>query len=236
MHPGGFSAVVDASKFFHMFLTQDDEGQCMGMIDSLSGVHYWYSRLTMGSRNSPGVSGCFGASLLRVVQASSEDLQGHPDQNDFVSYICKRGYNPSLGMGRVLMGDDGEPSLLIWIHINDNFLHGPTYDKVKRGLDHIMNVALRLGLICQPMKTKPPAQRQRFRGFDYDLVALPFIGIPIDKLSCAKALLCFITDEMKGPLTRLSLLVVTDVLESLVLATPNRIGATFLRGLYGAVH
>jgi hypothetical protein len=236
MYPGGFSAVVDASKFFHMFLTQDAERQFMGMIHPLTGVHYWYSRFPMGSRNSPGASGRFGAALLRVIQDTSEDFQGHPAQNDFVSYIRERGYNPSLGTGRVLMGVDGEPSLLIWIHVDDIFLHGPTYEKVKRGLDHIMNVALRLGLICQPVKTKPPAQRQRFCGFDYDSASLPFIGIPTDKLSRAKALLRFLTDEMEGPLARLSLSVVTGVLESLVPATPNRIGATFLRGLYRAVH
>ena len=220
LYPGGFSAVVDASKFFHMFPTREDERQYMGMIHPLTELHYWYSRLPMGSRNSPGASGRFGAALLRVLQASSVDFQGHPSQNDFVAYIRDQGYDPALGTGRVLLGEDGEPSLLIWIHVDDILLHGPTYAKVRRGLDHIMDVALRLGLICQPVKTKPPAQRQRFCGFEYDTVDRPFLAIPEDKLSRAKALVRFLKDEVEGPLARLSLSVVTGVLESLVPATP----------------
>jgi hypothetical protein len=31
MYPGGFSSVIDASKFFHMFLTVDEERQFMGL-------------------------------------------------------------------------------------------------------------------------------------------------------------------------------------------------------------
>jgi hypothetical protein len=32
MYPGGFSSVIDASKFFHMFLTVDEERKFMGII------------------------------------------------------------------------------------------------------------------------------------------------------------------------------------------------------------
>jgi hypothetical protein len=32
MYPGGFSSVIDASKFFHIFLTVDEELQFMGLI------------------------------------------------------------------------------------------------------------------------------------------------------------------------------------------------------------
>jgi hypothetical protein len=32
MHPGGFSSVIDASKFFHILLTVDEEHQFMGII------------------------------------------------------------------------------------------------------------------------------------------------------------------------------------------------------------
>jgi hypothetical protein len=32
MYPGGFSSVIDVSKFFHIFLTVDEERQLMGLI------------------------------------------------------------------------------------------------------------------------------------------------------------------------------------------------------------
>jgi hypothetical protein len=64
MYPGGFSSVIDASKFFHMFLTVDEERQFVGLIHPDTGDHYWYTRLPMGSSNSPAVSGRFGAASL----------------------------------------------------------------------------------------------------------------------------------------------------------------------------
>jgi hypothetical protein len=55
MYPGGFSSVIDASKFFHMFLTVDDERKFMGLIHPYTGDHYWYTRLPMGSSISLAV-------------------------------------------------------------------------------------------------------------------------------------------------------------------------------------
>jgi hypothetical protein len=40
MYPGGFSSFIDASKFFHMFLTVDEERQFMGLIHPDTGDHY----------------------------------------------------------------------------------------------------------------------------------------------------------------------------------------------------
>jgi hypothetical protein len=48
MYPGGFSSVIDASKFFHMFLTVDEERRFMGMVHPDTGDHYWYTRFPMG--------------------------------------------------------------------------------------------------------------------------------------------------------------------------------------------
>jgi hypothetical protein len=49
MYPGVFSSVIDASKFFHMFLTVDEERKFMGIIHPDTGDHYWYTCLPMGS-------------------------------------------------------------------------------------------------------------------------------------------------------------------------------------------
>jgi hypothetical protein len=67
MYPGGFASVIDASKFFHMSLNVDGERRFMGLIHPDTGDHYWYTRLPMGSSNSPAVSGRFGAAFLRLI-------------------------------------------------------------------------------------------------------------------------------------------------------------------------
>jgi hypothetical protein len=67
MYPGVFSSVIDAYKFFHMFLTVNEERRFMDLIHPDTGYHYWYNRLPMGSSNSPSVSGRFGAAFLRLV-------------------------------------------------------------------------------------------------------------------------------------------------------------------------
>jgi hypothetical protein len=48
MYPGGFSSVIDSSKFFHMFFTLDEERKFMGKIHPYTRDHYWYTRLPMG--------------------------------------------------------------------------------------------------------------------------------------------------------------------------------------------
>ena len=93
------------------------------------------------------------------------------------------GFDPKLGEGRVLVADDGSPALLIWIHVDDVFLHGPTGDKVVAGLNYVMDTALRLGLICQPVKTKPPGQVQKFCGMLYDTRGTPCMRIPRSRSS-----------------------------------------------------
>jgi hypothetical protein len=49
MYPGVFPSVIDASKFFHMFPTVDEERKFMGIINPDTGYHYWYTRFPMGS-------------------------------------------------------------------------------------------------------------------------------------------------------------------------------------------
>jgi hypothetical protein len=83
IYPGGFSSVIDASKFFHMFLTVDDERKFMGLIHPYTGDHYWYTRLPMGSSNYPAVSGRFGAAFLHPIFQEVEEMQGKVLINDW---------------------------------------------------------------------------------------------------------------------------------------------------------
>jgi len=122
--------------------------------------------------------------------------------------------------------------LLIWIHVDDVFLHGPSEAKVIAGLNYVMETALRLGLICQPVKTRPPCRIQKFCGLLYDTRRIPTLRILTGKILRAKALIHYLHLELSGQLARLTLAVVTGVLQSLVPATPANIGATFLHHLY----
>jgi hypothetical protein len=85
MYPGGFYSVIDASKFFHIFFTVDEERQFMGLIHPDTGDLYWHAHLPMGSSNSPAVSGRFGAAFLYLIFQEVEEMQGEVVINDWKS-------------------------------------------------------------------------------------------------------------------------------------------------------
>ena len=62
MYEGGYSAVIDASKFFHQFSTHPDDRPHLGLKHSITGVLYFYRGLPMG-----GVP-------LRLLQVSTDCL------------------------------------------------------------------------------------------------------------------------------------------------------------------
>ena len=100
-----------------------------------------------------------------------------------------------------------------------------------------MNGALRVGLICQPCKTWPPSQVQKYCGFLYDTVAIPCLRVPQDKADRALATIRYLrSGAATNRLSRLTLAVVVGLLQSLVDATPNRVGQTYLRRLYNKLH
>jgi hypothetical protein len=99
MYPGVFSPVIDASKFFHMFLTVNEEREFMGLIHPDTGYHYWYTRLPMGSSNSPAVSGRFGAAFFSLICQEVEEMQGEVLINDWKVALQGSGFDPKLGIG-----------------------------------------------------------------------------------------------------------------------------------------
>jgi hypothetical protein len=181
MYPGGFSSVIDASKFLHIFLTVDEERKFMGLIHPYTGDHYWYTRLSMGSSNSPAVSGRFGAAFLRLICQKVEEMQGEVLIDDWKVTLKGSGFDPKLGIGRVLIGSDGLPVCLIWIHVDDIFLHGPTRAKCTSALKKILDLTVLVGLICHLTKLKPPTQIHTCCGFLYDSVGTPKLRIPDNK-------------------------------------------------------
>jgi hypothetical protein len=92
-------------------------------------------------------------------------MQGEVQINDWRVALEGSGFAPKLGIGRVLIGSDGPPRCLIWIHVDNSFLHGRTREKCTSALKKILDLTVLLGLICHPTKLKPPAQIHKFCGF-----------------------------------------------------------------------
>ena len=208
----------------------------MGLIHPKTGKLYVYGTLPMGTRNSPGASGRFGAAFIRMILETSPLFQGKAVDNSIQQYFTKTVYHPTLGEGRVLMGSDGLPVVLIWLHVDDIFIHSPTLDKLKKALDHIMAITVKLGLVCHPSKTSPPSQIVTYCGFIYDTTSTPTLRIPQNKVSRAVSMIHFLQSGVKHTFSRLLISMVVGFLQSLVPATPGNIGAAFLRPVYEDLH
>jgi hypothetical protein len=161
-----------------------------------------------------------------------EEMQGEVLINDWKVALEGGGFDPKLGIGQVLIGSDGLPVCLIWINVDDIFLHGPTRAKCTSALKKILDLTVLVGLICHPTKIKPPAQIQTFCAFLYDTLGTLKLRIPDNKFVRALALLEFLMRGSRTVLCCLALAVVVGTLQSLVPATPNAIGASFLHHVY----
>ena len=184
LYTGGYSASTDMSKYFHMFRTAVKERMYLGLIHPVTGEHYFYDRLPMGTRNSPAASGRFGASFTREL-LDYEVLFGGVVLDNSMAYQLAGGQcTPEWGEGRVLMGPDNLPSVLPFLHVDDFLLHGPTYAKTGKALTHLMDEAIKKGLVCQAKKTIAPCQSILFCGLVYDTTDIPTLCIP--KRRCQK--------------------------------------------------
>jgi hypothetical protein len=163
-------------------------------------------------------------------------MQGEVLINDWKVALEGDEFDPKLGIGRFLIVSDGLPSCLIWIHVDEIFLHGPTREKCTYALKKILDLTVLVGLIFHPTKLKPPAQIHNFCGFLYDSVGTPKLRIPDNKVVRALALLDFLMRGSSTVICRLALAVVVGTLQSLVPATPNAIGASFLHHVYRNIH
>ena len=167
---------------------------------------------------------------------SSELFQGTPLDNSLNGFFTQNINHPTLGEGRVLIGSDGLPAVLVWLHVDDLLIHASTLGKLHAALDHILTITLNLGLICHPSKTSPPSQRVKYCGFEYDTSSTPTIHIPRNKISRAVAMTEYLISGTKTSHSRLIVSMVVGFLQSLVPATPGNIGASFLRPVYEDLH
>jgi hypothetical protein len=175
--------------------------------------------------------------MLRLLLEREGVFQGTVHENGWRTKLAGNGYHPEMGTGLIREGDDGLPAALTWAFVDDFMIHAPTRGKLIRALNAFMDLSLRLGFICQKVKTKPPAQMQKYCGFLYSTVGIPTFSIPEDKRNRGLAMIKFLkAGAATAELSRLTLAVVTGLLQSLVEATPQRIGQTYLRRLYDRIH
>ena len=233
----GVSSTLDLSKYFHMFLTDPAEHKYMGLIHPKTRDQYVYRTLPMGTRNSPGASGKFGAAFIRIVIETSDLFNGQPLDASVQNYFVNGGVShPVCGEGRVLIGPDGLPAVLLWLHVDDILIHAPSLAKLNAAMNHIYDTIVRLGLICKTIKTNPPSHCVTFCGFEYNTISVPTLQIPQNKVTRAVAIINYLISGVKTSHSRLIVSMVVGFLQSLVPATPGNIGAAFLRPVYLDLH
>ena len=237
LYKKGSSCTLDLSKYFHMFLTDPAEHRYMGLKHPDGGNTYVYRTLPMGTRNSPGASGKFGAAFIRTVIETSDLFGGTPVDASIQQYFSNNGIShPTFGEGRVLLGPDGEPAVLLWLHVDDILIHASSLHKLEAAMAHIYNTILRLGLICKTDKTNPPSHVVIFCGFEYNTTMVPTLHIPHNKVTRAVAIIDYLLSGIKPSHSRLIVSMIVGFLQSLVPATPGNIGAAFLRPVYLDLH
>jgi hypothetical protein len=238
LYAGGCSAAIDASKFFYQFPTLPDERKYLGCIHPrCPHIHYVYGGLPMGGGNSPAMAGRHGAAFFRLVRSIAPEFQGSLKSNTWCQAFSQQSkYDPRLGQGLTLIGADGEPGCLLWAHCDDFFIHGPTtMVKTEAGLRAFLDLAVRVGLLCDPGKLTKPAPVVKYTGLIFDTTTMPCLRIPEYKSTKAIAMIQFaVWNALR--ISRLALAVLFGILESLVKATPDRIGHTYLRSLQATLH
>lgn len=236
LYAGGWTAVVDASKFFHQFLTREDERRYLGLIHPVTGDILVWNALPMGGANSPACAGRFGLAFLRLLR-EHYFVTGQPRPNCWWTDMTEAGYDPKLGYGYVLVGRDGIPTIRVWVHVDDFAIHGLTRAATEAALRTFLDAAVILGLLCHPAKLKPPSQTAVYTGFILDTRGMPTLRVPTPKREKALAMVDhMLSQPVHKRQSKLALAVLAGTLESLAEATPSRIGHTYLRRLYDAIH
>ena len=236
LYSGGYSAVIDASKYFYQFRTSPGDYPYLGLKHPRTGDLYYYYGLPMGSSQSPASACRKGYGFLRKLRQQYPEFQGRPRANCWWTGFSGKGYDPDLGYGLVFQHDQDQPCVKAWAFVDDFLIHGPTKEVVEQALNHFLDAALEAGMLCHPKKLVAPSQVVRYCGFILDSREKPIMRIPRSKRERALAITEIILDNPSKNWSRLALSVAAGVLESLVEGTPRRVGHTYLRATHSTVH
>jgi hypothetical protein len=173
-----------------------------------------------------------------MLKAHFSAFQGTPRTNCFWTGFSETGeYDSTLSYGYVLLGPDGKPAARIWAHSDDFLLHSASYATTAKALKLFLDTAVECGLLCHPGKLTPPSQVVKYCGFMLDSIGIPTMRIPLEKREHAITMVDYLLfGKATTEYSQLSLSVVAGVLESLVEATPSRLGHTYLRRMHLLVH
>lgn len=216
LYRGGYSSVIDASKYFYQFRTAPEDYPYLGVKHPLTGDLYYYHGLPMGSSQSPAAACRKGYGFLRKLRQKHTMFQGHPRANCWWTGFAGLGYNPDWGYGLAFLDSQGEPCVKVWAFVDDFLIHGPTRDLVEQALYHFLDTALEVGMLCHPKKLVAPSQVVRYCGFILDTRGQPEMRIPRSKRERALAISELLLKEPTKKWSRLALSVAAGVLESLV--------------------
>lgn len=236
LYEGGYSAVVDASKFFYQFKTHPADWAHLGIKHPTTSELLVYGGLPMGSGNSPALGSRYGLAFVRKLQESNDLFQGRGTANCYWTGFHPDGsYHPEKGYGYILEGPAG-CCVRVWAFVDDFLIHGPTFDKCTQALTAFLDLSVQCGMLCHPKKLIPPQQVVRYCGVMIDTQATPTIRMPTDKKERAENMIKLVLSKPQKEWSRLALAVVVGVLESLAECTPRRVGHTYLRSLHLQVH
>ena len=218
LYSQGWSGIADASKYFHNYPTMDNERDLIGIIHPTSGEHLWYVGLPMGSVNSPSISCRIGEGILDMLRKESSVFQTHHrEENTWRTALQQGQYKAKHNHGYASFQANGRLIAQIYAFVDDFFVHASTWEDCCEAMTAFMNLMVKLGLICQKVKTSPPSQVQRYCGFLYDTRQTPTLIVPPDKISRCLASADFLLARPRDQLlSRLSLAIATGVLQSIV--------------------
>jgi hypothetical protein len=236
MYCNGWSAVVDASKFSYQFSVRKEDQKCLDILHPHTGIIYVYGSLPMGLSSSPSLANRYVSSVLWLLHDTSVIIQGKSYCNTrWKAFAGNQPFNPKLGHGMVLIGDDCLSAALIWAHYDDFLIHGPTCAKCTTTLTAFMDYVVGVGLLYHPGKLTPPSQVVKYTGFLFDTRGVPTLGVTEYKIDKSVAMINYAIAH-RNHFSRLGLAVVKGVLESQSEATPSHSGHTHLRSLEDTLH
>ena len=236
MYYGGYSCVVDMSKYFYNFRTKASERQWLGTIHPITQVMYEYYGLPMGSGNSPAIACRIGQGFLRMLRARYSCFQGTGSANCYWTGFRELGYDPEKGYGFVMENQEGLV-VKVWGFVDDFLIHGPNLKVTEQALHLFLDTACQVGFLCHPKKCTAPSQVVKYIGFIFDTYQHPTIRIPIAKRERAASIVeHLIHSPATQKFSRLGLAVEAGILQSLVDATPSFLGNTYLRHFHSLVH
>ena len=237
LYTGGWSAVIDASKFFYQFPTAREDRPYLGIIHPGTGEILAYYGLPMGSANSPALACRYGMAFLRKLISETPVFHGSVQANCYWrSFGMREDLDPSLGYGYVLVKANGEGAARAWSFVDDFLLHAPTQAACQEALTAFLDLSVKCGMLCHPKKLVPPQQVVKYCGFLLDTTGIPTCRIPEPKRDRALAMIRHVLNHPHNNWSRLALAVVVGVLESLAECTPRRIGHTYLRSFQIQLH